>query len=439
MNKTELRDRRLPALISRYMPSLLSYIASSGSLIIASAAQLVTFAILARFLGSSEFGMLITIMAITSIAVHVCGFGGAECLLRRVAQDDKIYPTMLGHNLILVAISGILLIAAGMIILPYWVQFSPDPFTNLTSLFLYLVTNIILLRLILLAEAIYIGHTNFKAANLSVIGFAFARTLAAIFGCMLFGVSTINQWAWWQFFCHLLVALTYWLLLMKLGTPRFKLVRDELKLGVYFATPFIFRSIRQNIDLLLLGLLLSPAVIGSYGVARRIVDSSYLNIDAMSRLLYPRFAKLSTGGIDKAWPLAKNAALIALGIAIFTAGFIFFLAPYLPLIFGQDYQSMVYFTQILCWVIIFYALWSVAGEVMGAAGKHGYRAAILNIGNIIGAPILALATWMKPPEGTFISIYLIECSIAICAWWVLFWLVCKAQKYPIADKCFSPE
>ena len=428
MNETELTDNRLSTRIRRYLPSLLSYMASSGSLIMASAAQLVTFAILARFLGASDFGVFITIMAITSIAVHLCGLGGAECLLRRVAQDKAIYTTMLGHNLILISISGILLVATGMIILPYWISFSPDPLTNQISLFLFLATNVILLRLILLAEAIYIGHNNFKAANLSVVGFAFARTFAAILACVAFGVNTISGWAWWQFLCHLLVAVLYWLWLMRLGKPQFRLVREELKLGVYFATPFIFRAFRQNIDLLLLGLLLSPAVIGSYGVARRIVDSSYLNIDAMSRLLYPRFAKMSADGIDKAWPLAQKATAMALGIATFTAVTVYVLAPYLPIIFGQEYQSMVYFTQILCWVIIFYALWSVAVEVMGAAGQHSYRATILNTGNILGAPVLAVATWLMPPTGTFISIYLIEAAIAFCAWLVLLKLIRRSAQ-----------
>lgn len=428
MNSSVPPRSSLYARIKNYIPALLSYMASSGSLIIASVAQLATFAILARFLGASEFGLFITIMAITSIAVHICGFGGAECLLRRVAQQNSMYRTMLGHNLILVGISGFTLVLAGMIILPFWIEFSADPATNLISLFLYLITNIVLLRLILLVEVIYIGHSNFKVANLCVVGFAFARTLAAILGCIVFGVSTINQWAWWQFFCHVLVLLAYWFFLIRLGKPHFKIVREELRLGAYFATPFIFRAIRQNIDLLLLGLLLSPALIGSYGVARRIVDSSYLNIDAMSRLLYPRFAKLSTNGIDKAWPLAQKATLMALGIAVFTAGFLYCLAPYLPLIFGQEYQSMIYFTQILCWIIIFYALWSVAVEVMGAAGEHAYRAAILNIGNILGAPILALATWIKPPQGTFMAIYFIDFAIALSAWWVLLWLIRKARQ-----------
>ncbi|MCF7670742.1 lipopolysaccharide biosynthesis protein [Bacillus subtilis] len=427
MSDTELPDNRLSARIRRYLPSLLSYMASSGSLIMASVAQLVTFAILARFLGASEFGMFITIMAITSIAVHLCGMGGAECLLRRVAQNKTIYPAMLGHNLILISISGSLLVAAGMLILPYWVSFSSDPLTDQASLLLFLITNIILLRLILLVEAVYIGHSNFKAANLSVVGFAFARTLAAILACIAFGVDTISGWAWWQFLCHLFVAAVYWLWLMRLGKPKFRLVREEIKLGLFFATPFIFRAFRQNIDLLLLGLLLSPAVIGSYGVARRIVDSSYLNIDAMNRLLYPRLAKLSANGIDKAWPLAQKSLMIAVSIAVFTAVVIYCLAPYLSLIFGDEYQSMVYFTQVLCWVIIPFSLWSIGVEVMGAAGEHGYRAAILNAGNLLGTPVLAFATWLMPPTGTFISIYLIEFSIAASIWWTLLWLI-RRQK-----------
>ncbi len=432
MSDMKLQGSGLSARIRHYIPSLLSYMASSGSLIMASAAQLVTFAILARFLGASEFGMFITIMAVTSIAVHVCGMGGAECLLRRVAQNNNIYPAMLGHNLILVAVSGTLLVAAGMIILPYWITFSEDPVTSNTDMFLYLVTNIVLLRLILLVEAIYIGHSNFKAANLSVVGFAFARTLAAVLACVVFGVDTIHGWAWWQFFCHLLVLLVYWGLLLRLGKPEFRLVREEIRLGIFFATPFIFRAFRQNIDLLLLGLLLSPAIIGSYGVARRIVDSSYLNIDAMNRLLYPRLARLSANGIDKGWPLTKKVLLIALGIAFFTAIVIYCLAPYLPLIFGHEYQAMVYFTQILCWIIVPYAIWSIGVEAMGAAGEHGYRAAILNTGNLLGTPVLALATWAMPPQGTFISIYLIEFAIAACIWWMLNRLVNRQKNLSAA-------
>ena len=53
----------------------LSYAASGGSLVIGSAAQLITFAVLARWLGVHEFSLFVAITAIANIAVHLCGLG----------------------------------------------------------------------------------------------------------------------------------------------------------------------------------------------------------------------------------------------------------------------------------------------------------------------------------------------------------------------------
>ncbi|MCE3544051.1 oligosaccharide flippase family protein, partial [Escherichia coli] len=87
--------------LPRLLPMIMSYAASSGSLLIANAAQLVTFAILARSFGAVEFGVFVSVTAVTSIAVHLCGLGASECLVRRVARDHAMYPVMMGHNLIL--------------------------------------------------------------------------------------------------------------------------------------------------------------------------------------------------------------------------------------------------------------------------------------------------------------------------------------------------
>ena len=76
----------------RLIGMLLSYSASSASLLIANAAQLVTFAILARSFGAEEFGRYVAFIAITSIAVHLCGLGASECLVRRVPQDPTCFP-----------------------------------------------------------------------------------------------------------------------------------------------------------------------------------------------------------------------------------------------------------------------------------------------------------------------------------------------------------
>ncbi|MDA4633150.1 oligosaccharide flippase family protein, partial [Escherichia coli] len=192
----------------------------------------------------------------------------------------------------------------------------------------------------------------FPAANRSVVGFAFARTAAAALACLVFGVTSLVDWAIWQFAAHVLVLIVYMWSLRKLGRPQYRIVREEIRLGILFATPFIFRAIRQNVDLLMLGIMANPEVVGSYGVVRRIVDSSYLSIDAMNRLVYPGLARLSIDGIHNAIGQTKKILLAALGIGIGSALAIFIIAPFLPILFGREYVSLVSFCRILSGTVV---------------------------------------------------------------------------------------
>lgn len=414
--------------ISALLRMLGMYLASSGSLVAANAAQLITFAILARSFGAEEFGLFISVTAITSIAVHVCGLGASECLIRRVARDHTIYPAMLGHNLILSLASGAILVVIGMAVLPFWIRLDASALINALTMLLLLITNIVLVRLITLTEQIFIAHSQFAAANRSVIGFALARTIAAATACLVFGVTRLTDWAVWQFATHMLVMLIYARSLRRLGPPRYCIVRDELKLGVLFATPFIFRAIRQNADLIVLASVANQEIVGSYGVVRRIVDSSYLSIDAMNRLIYPGLARLSATGIHHMMGHIWKLLLAAIAIGVGTALVIYVAAPYLPLLFGQEYTSLVVFCRILSATPILLALWAIAIDGLGAAGLHGPRAAILNTANALGAGVIAWASWVAPPVGTFISIYVIEGSIVIVAWLVLLHLARKSRQ-----------
>lgn len=402
-----------------FLPVLLSYAASGGSLIVGSAAQLLTFAILARFLGVHEFSLFVAITAISNIAVHLCGLGAMECLVRRVARDRAMYPVMLGHNLILTAVSGAVLVALGVALLPLFFTLSADPVTNVAVITLMLVTNILLVRLIVLAEQIQIAHSDFARANLVVVGFALARTLAAALACIGFGVATVADWAVWQLACHVVVALACWRFLAWRGRPVWRLVRDELPLGLYFSVPFILRAVRQNVDLLVLSLVATAEIVASYSVARRMLESSYLAVEAMNRIVYPTSARATAAGMQDALPRIRRLALAATGISLAAAVAVFVLAPVLPWLFGRDYVSLVGFARILCWLVVPLAMWAVALEALGAAGHQAQRALVMGLGSLIGAAIAAAATWYAPPTGTFVSFYVIEFAMVIAAWTVL--------------------
>ncbi len=88
-------------------------------------------------------------------------------------------------------------------------------------------------------------------------------------------------------------------------------------------------------------------MVGSYGVARRITDSSYMAVDALNRLIYPHLAVASVNGIHHAFKLTMRILAIAIGLGLAAALFIFFAASLMPLIFGTEYVSLPTFVRIL--------------------------------------------------------------------------------------------
>src|ERR1700684_761235 len=108
-------------------PMIVSYLLSSGSLAMASLAQLATFAILARALGPAEFGLFVQISAVTAIAVQICGLGASDCLLRRVSREHASYPILLGHNLVLIGLTGAVLVFGGVVTMSSWAPFHSGP------------------------------------------------------------------------------------------------------------------------------------------------------------------------------------------------------------------------------------------------------------------------------------------------------------------------
>jgi O-antigen/teichoic acid export membrane protein len=390
--------------------------ASGGALLMSSAAQLLTFALLARHLGVEQFALYTSITAVTNIGVQICGIGSQESLIRRVAQDRSMFPVMLGHSYILSAITGIVLFAIGMIAIPVFFPTSPALINTMIATALILFTNLILLKIISLSTQSFIAHSDFTAANKLEVLFAIARTIAAVTACLIFKVETVEAWAIWNLIAHAGVALISLKAIGSLGKPVFKLVREEIRIGVLFSTQFFFKAIRGNADILLLGAVASAEALGSYSIARRILESSCLSVEALNRLVYPGSASAAMQGMAKTVERAFNVLKAALLIACGSALTIFIIAPFLPWLFGEEYVSLSTFTRLLCWAVIPMAIGATALEALGASGRQGTRAKIWNTGNLVGSVLVAFCTWSLGAYGTIGSYFVVEIAIAAAVW-----------------------
>jgi len=408
-------------IFKKIVPMALSYLGSGGSLIVSSFAQLVTFAILARALGADEFALYVTITAFTNVAVQICGLGAQESLVRRIARDPADYPRLMGHALLLTLGTAAVLLIGGTLVLPFVV---PLP---VATIILLLASTVLILRFVSLASAAYIAQEKFAVANLLEAGFGLIRAAAAALACLAFGVVTVADWAVWFFAAHAIVALVALWLILRLGRPRFALLREEIGIGALFSTQFIFKAVRQNTDIVVLGLFTSSEIVASYGVARRVLDSSYLSIEALNRLIYPGSAVVLVHGFHAALGRVQRVMGAGLGIAVCAALAVYLLAPLMPVLFGPEYTSMVGFTQALSFVVIPIAVAAIALEAFGAAGRQDVRALIYNGANIVAAIAVAAAAWLAGVEGVFVATYALETLVAIIACLVL-WRFVEADR-----------
>lgn len=409
-------------------PALLRYGFSSASLLSASLAQLATFAILARALGPAEFGQFVQITALTAIAIQLCGLGASDCLMRRVSRDPASYRRMIGHNLILIGATGALIVGIGVPAIFYLTHAWMGINISLLSTTLMLVSNIILTRLVLIVETVFLSLGRTGAANCFVVGFAAIRLATVGIAVYGFGVTSLDAWAVWQFGVILLYALFGALCLRPLGAPDWQVQRDEVRSGALFSSQFVVRAVRQNVDLAMIGLFTPIEVVGSFGVARRILDSSFLMMDALNRLVYPTFARESLHGIHHALPVARQVLAAALAIGCATGLLLFLAAPSLVLLFGHDYDRLTGFVRGLSGVIVFVAIWSVAIDLLGASGRQDLRALILNGLNLAGSAMIAGATVLDAPTGTILALYGVEFSIAVVSWLVLLRLTGRSAR-----------
>lgn len=418
MSVGEVPSGRVRAL-RRRLPLVGLYLGSTGSLMIGTGAQLVAFVVLARHLGVAQFGLLMTITAATNLGAQLCGIGANEGLVRRVARDVSEYPLLLGHTILLMLISGAVLTVAVTAGLAAVTSVSDDPQTNLAGLMIFVVSNVVLFRWILVVEQIFIAHWHVVSANLVTVGFALARMLTAVVACIGFGVARLETWALWHGAVHALAAVCCALAIARFGPPRWRILRDEIPFGIHFSTPWLFWSLRQNVDLLILSLVAPPAVVGSFGVTKRILDTSLLPITSLNRLLYPRLAVAGRDGAHATLAMTLRFLTAIVLIAATTSLGLYIAAPWMPWLFGRDFGDMVVFLRILCWILIIVAVQNAAYEALGGADRHGIRALVYNGGSAVAALLIAGLTYAYLVPGTFVAIYISEILIAALLWGTL--------------------
>lgn len=402
---TNLRDS-ITTIVPRYLASATTMSFSAGC-------QLLWFIILARGLGVAHFGELMVITGVNTMAATVCTWGSGEVIVRRTSQRKSDFALMLGHGLLLIGAVGTILVIMAVFLLRLLVA---DQSVTTISLALFSVTQILVFSFVNLATSAFIGLGDFRLANLIEAGSSVTRLLSASIACLVFDVTTLDDWALWTTYANLILALTCGLLLRPFGPPVWRIDRRELGLGFHHSTPLFVHTVRFNVGRVALGMVVPPSTLGVYAAAMRITLVSNTVVSSLNRIIYPKFAKRIARGIAGSFRLAIAYALVVTVLSTSTASGVYLIAPYLPILLGEAYHGVVFDLQVLCWLIIPMAITTVPYDILGAMEQHNLRAKVHNRILLIGAAGIALSIFFFGVMGAFVSFYIVEIALLAGIW-----------------------
>ncbi len=395
---------------------LRTYVGSFGALILGTLGQIASVLILARYLGAYQFGQLMIVVAVGQVGLNLCGIGAGEAMVRRVARDPSMYSRLLGHNLILVLGSGVVITATLVAAIPFIFPDIRNISNAVLTLILLVASQVIGIRWVMMVDQIFLARGRYGTANLINAGNSLLRAAAAATAFLVFGITSLWEWAIWLSGAALLSIFVTLLLIRPFGRPVWKVIRSELPLGLSYSTPAFFLALRQNADLVSLGAFANPAIVGAYAFARRANDQAIVAIDALMRIVYPRLAVVGAEGATKVVPLTIRYTFMALALALITGIGVFVVSPLLPLILGDDFAPSVLLLQILCWIILVKAVQAVAYDSLGAVEQHRFRARIYNLGSVIAVGVIAGLTYALGWVGTLVGVYVAEIGITAALW-----------------------
>lgn len=344
--------------------------------------SVVYFIILARTLGSGDYGNFLAVTSLAGLLHPFSGLGSENLIIRSVSRDRGLLGLAWGNALFLIAVSSLPLTLLGGIISSL---FLPKEITAVIYISIFLAETIGLKVVISSSGAFYAsGHVK-QSIVVNLIMSAL-KLLGAIAFTVFFTASGIVGWSLLYCAANIAAALiagtmvNYFLDPPKLSLNR---IHAELKDGIFFSISASSDRINGNLDKTMMASLSTSEAAGVYGAGYRFIEMGYMPILAVMSAAYSRMFKHGSEGIEGSWQFAKR--LLPAGVLYGTLSTIGFLliAPVVPLVLGSEYQESVPVLRWLAPVHLLAALQLIVADSLTGAGLQPWRSGVQVISSLL--------------------------------------------------------
>jgi len=383
--------------------------------------QAAYFILLARLLGSTEYGRYVGALAMAVILSQYSALGSREVFFRYVSPEPKNFSLYWGNILLTTCSLGSLFVVLLTVAGP---RFAPTYSWKL--LLCVALGDCLCAQLTAGAGRVFQAFEKMQVtAGLAVL-INLLRTAMA--GLMLWRLhtGTARQWAIASLIVSTIVAATSLVMVTRaFGKPTISLplLRKRAGEGFIFALSYSTDGIYNNIDKAMLGHYGMNAANGIYTMAYRVIDVATTPITSIHSAAFPTFFRKGLDGIRSTAAYALQILKRTAPIALLSTVVMLVAAPIIPHLLGKGFAESVSALRWLCLLPFFRSFQLSAGDAVTGAGHQRLRlgiqafAAAFNFG--INLYLIPRYSW----HGAAWSSLATDGMMAVLNWSALFWLM----------------
>jgi O-antigen/teichoic acid export membrane protein len=333
--------------------------------------QLAYFAVLARLLGSVQYGAYVGAASLCSIAGQYSSNGAGVLFLRYVSTCRGEHSRYLGNILASVfgfgtMITALLYLLGGHLIdsasagIIVTVALGDCIFKQLTDCF----------------GRVFQAYEQMKASAVLALLTNCLRLIVVCSMLLRLGHSDAASWAWAALAVSAAGSATaLFSIIRRFGAPSFSLrtFKQHAAEGLGFSFSASAFSAYNDIDKTMLSHYGMVSANGAYAVAYRTIDVATMPLWAYYNAQLPRLFRAGVGGVQATIPAAKKILLFGAATGIISATILWVVAPAAPRLIGPGFQETTSAMRWLCLLPVIRAFQMSAGGSLTGSGLQRYR------------------------------------------------------------------
>ncbi|NJE77283.1 flippase [Thermococcus sp. ES12] len=367
--------------------------------VVSKAFAFITLILLARYLGSENYGKLAFAMALTSFFTVIADFGLSSLIVREVAREKEKAGLYLGTFSVFKVLLAVVVFLA-LVLISHFGGYEYN------TKFLILIFGIY--TILLSYSTFFISFFRaFERMEYETLIRSVEKILLLVLTVVLIYLNKQFMYFAVPYLISSAIAviLALFFVVNKVSKPRFlsdkEFLVETMRESLPFALTSIFVIVYFKTDTVMLSFMVGDTAVGIYNAAHNLIDGLIFLIPyPLSMALYPIMSKYAINSIEKLRKVYIYGFLASLLLGL--AGVLFVLSfreKIILLVYGDEYIEAGKVLTVLVWTFLVICVSTISSTLLNAVNKQR----IVTIGTAIGASLNVVFNYLLIPKYSYVG------------------------------------